>query len=230
MKKTLLLLLTIFTISCSQNKINDISDSELNNITDKGDILYSLVLSEEHKNGEYWNNQVRDAKSLNKSIESLLERIDKDQLIDESFINELDYNIDLWIFLPKEFNSLPKNYKKLIIKNYEQRVLNDLEFDCLYQSFHYFAVAANVKEAKDTIKFGDEYTAEISILASNFRDTIFLYDENDSLIFTGVDSMGYVNFRRKESSRGLKVYKGYYKGSLLKNSKSPGIRIEYYVE
>jgi len=159
-----------------------------------------------------------------------LERIDNNHLIDEQFINELGYNKDLLTFLPKEFSSLPKNYKKLIVKSYEQRVMNDLEFDCLYQSFHYFAVAANVQEEKDTIKVGDEYVAKISIIASNFRDTIFLYDEDDSLIFTGVDSMGYVNFRRKESSRGLKVYKGYYKGSLLKNSKSPRIRIEYYVE
>ncbi len=230
MRKIKFLVFLVFTISCSQNKISDISDSELNSITEEGRLLYSLILSEEHKKGGFWSDQVRDAKNLKKSIERLLERIDNNHLIDEQFINELGYNKDLLTFLPKEFSSLPKNYKKLIVKSYEQRVMNDLEFDCLYQSFHYFAVAANVQEEKDTIKVGDEYVAKISIIASNFRDTIFLYDEDDSLIFTGVDSMGYVNFRRKESSRGLKVYKGYYKGSLLKNSKSPRIRIEYYVE
>ncbi|RLD65427.1 MAG: hypothetical protein DRI84_06850 [Bacteroidetes bacterium] len=160
----------------------------------------------------------------------MLERIDNNHLIDEEFITNLDYNKGLLEFLPHNLNILPHNYKKLIIKNYEQRVIDDLKFECLITSRHYFAVKSSVQEEKDTIKVGDEYVAKISILASNFRDTIFLYDENDNLVFTGIDSLGYVDFRRKETSKGLKVYKGYYKSSLLSNYKIPRIRIEYYVE
>jgi len=217
-------------MSCSQNSSNDISDIELTNIIGKDEILYSLIFSEEHKKGGYWDDQIRDAKKLKESITMLLERIDQSELINKKFINKLSFNNDLWSSLPKEFNSLPKNYKKLIIKSYEQKVLNGLEFDCLIQSNIYFWVKSDVQKENDTIQIGNEYSARISILTSNFRDSVYLYDEDNNLIFTGVDSLGYVDFRRKETTKGLKVYTGFYKTSVLKSSKLPRIRIEYYVE
>ena len=231
MRKVLNLLLLLIIISCTSNSSSyDITDSEFRNMCEESDIKYSLILSEEGKKGNNWKSQIQDANDLKISIESLLRRVDSHLPIDQQYINELKYNKGLLAFLPNEFNSLPKNYKKLIIMNYEQHVLSDLNFMCLIGIQHYFAIKSNVQPKKDTIRIGEEFSARISVLASNFRDSVFLYDENDSLVFSGIDSLGYVEFRKKELTRGLKVYRGYYKQSVLKDIKAPRIRIEYYVE
>ncbi len=236
MRKILIILVLLSFISCDNkrnkevNEVNDISNEAFTRLSEVVNHSYRIILSESDKKGRHWDGHIEDAHELQSTVLQIYKDIDAGISIDKDYVNSLKFNDELLLSLPSNFNSLPKNYKKLLIVNYEQNQLNYLIRHCLFSSFHYHWVKADIQSKKDTINIGEEFYAEISLLASNFRDSVFIYDENDSLIFTGIDSLGSIKFIRKEMTKGLKTYKGYYKASLLKDSKLPRFEVEYYVE
>jgi len=233
MKNILLILITIFLISCENNentKVHDISNQELIQLSESVNWSYKIIFSEKNKNSSFWITKIENAELLKSNIAHIINNIDNNIPVDKDSFKTLYFDSTLIEYLPKNFNDLPNNYKKLVILNIEQIELNRIVSMCLNSSFHYKWVNASIQLERDTISLGEENRAKISILASNFRDSIFIYDKKDSLIFTGIDSLGYVDFSRIETTKGLKVYKGYYKSSLLKNSDLPKFEIQYFVE
>ena len=233
MKNILLILITIFLISCGNNentKVHDISNQELIQLSESINWNYRIIFSEKDKSGSYWITKIENAELLKSNIVHIINDIDNNIPVDKASLETLNFDSELIEYLPENFNDLPKNYKKLVILNIEQIELNRIVSMCLNSSFHYKWVKASIQLERDTISIGEENRARISILASNFRDCVYIYDKNDSLIFTGIDSLGYVDFSRIETTKGLKVYKGYYNGSLLKDSDLPKFEVQYFVK